>query len=300
NDGNAALQQGNYAEARRKYQEALPLLEPVNQVAVMRAIAGAYYRESTQTKTKEEKAHKTDQALAALKEGLAIKGDDVESLQLIVSLLVISGREADAETFMARLPPGAKVDPDILLNIGIKYYNEENTSEALKLFGRVVSESPNLAQAYYYRARAYLNKGLVPEAKADLQKLLAIDPNNKFSKEAQEYLESETRITKEAGRRYTAWFYAGGIGLDKISEQCSPSMRKAVGGASGLLAFRHGVMSADGTENSVLSERVQTIGDQQVYTRLTKFSRTARAVEVQWTIGHDGSIEGFYVRIKER
>jgi hypothetical protein len=34
------------------------------------------------------------------------------------------------------------------------------------------------------------------------------------------------------------------------------SVRKAVGGASGLLAFRHKVMAEGGTENSVLEERV--------------------------------------------
>lgn len=55
-----------------------------------------------------------------------------------------------------------------------------------------------------------------------------------------------------------------------------------------------------GSETSVLDERVQTVGDHQVYTRRAKFSRTPLIVEVTWEIGRDGSIGGFYVRPQQR
>jgi hypothetical protein len=101
---------------------------------------------------------------------------------------------------------------------------------------------------------------------------------------------------KEAGRRYTAWFYAGGGELDKIWELFSPSMRKGMGDLAALRAFRERGMSDFGSETSVLDERVRTTGDDQVYTRLAKFSGTPLIVEVTWEIGRDGSIVGFYVR----
>ena len=166
-------------------QEATP-----NQVPVLRAIASTYYRESALAKTKEAKKEKVDQSIATLKQAIEIKPDDAESLQLIVNLLVGAGREAEAQTYMARLPQGAKVDAVTLINVGIKYYNEKQIDKALDQFNRVIAENPEMAEAYYYRGLVYLNKSKTAEAKADFKKLLEIDPKNKFAKEAQDYLKS--------------------------------------------------------------------------------------------------------------
>jgi tetratricopeptide (TPR) repeat protein len=190
NDGNTALQADKAVEAREAYQKALALLDPPNQVPVLRAIASTYYRESGQVKTKEEKAQKIDQSIATLKQALAIKPDDADSLQLIVNLLVGAGREAEAQTYMAKLPQGAKVDADTLINVGIKYYNEKQLDKALDQFNRVVTENPELAEGYYYRGLVYLNKNRVPEAKADFKKLLEIDPKSKYANEVREYLKA--------------------------------------------------------------------------------------------------------------
>jgi Tfp pilus assembly protein PilF len=196
NDGNAALQQEKYAEAREAYQKALALIDdpqhpqPDVQVAILRAIATTYYRESAAAKAKDVKAQKLDQSIASLKQALAVKPDDQESLQLIANLLVDAGRDAEAQTYMAKLPQGAKIDPERLINIGIKYYNEKQLDKALEQFNKVVTENPQMAEAYYYRGLVYLNKNKVPEAKADFKKLIEIDPQNKFAKEAQEFLKS--------------------------------------------------------------------------------------------------------------
>jgi len=196
NEGNAALQADKYAEARESYQKGLALLEPPTEatldtyVSVLRAIASTYYRESALAKTKQEKAQKVDQSIANLKQALAAKPTDTESLQLIVNLLVGAGREADAQTYMAKLPQGTKVDANTLLNIGIKSFNAGKMDDALAQFNRVVSENPNLADAYYYRALVHMNKSQNKEAKADLQKLLQLDPNSKYAKDAQEFLKS--------------------------------------------------------------------------------------------------------------
>jgi tetratricopeptide (TPR) repeat protein len=60
--------------------------------------------------------------------------------------------------------------------------------QALSEFDRVVKENPELPDAYYYRALVYLNQGKNAEAKTDLQKLLQIDPDNKYAKDAKEFL----------------------------------------------------------------------------------------------------------------
>lgn len=195
-EGNTALQQDKFAEARESYQQALALLDPANPehvpviVAVQRAVASTYYREAGQAKSKDAKAKAIDESIAALKQALTIKPDDPDTLQLLVNVLVDAGREAEAQTYMAKLPEGTKIDPDRLINLGIKYYNEKKIDKAFEEFNRAIADNPDLAEAYYYRGLVYLNKGKVPEAKADFQKLLALDPKNKFAKEAQDYLKN--------------------------------------------------------------------------------------------------------------
>jgi tetratricopeptide (TPR) repeat protein len=145
--------------------------------AILRAIADTYYREE-----------KTDQAIETLKQALALVPDDVDSLRLITTILVSAGRESEAQTYIAKLPEGTKMDPNTILNLGIKAFNEGKMDQALGQFDRVVKENPSLPDAYYYRALVYLNLDKKPQAKADLQKLLELDPGSKYAKDAGEML----------------------------------------------------------------------------------------------------------------
>jgi tetratricopeptide (TPR) repeat protein len=177
--GNTFLQAGQYAQARAEYEKALSKLETVNHPPILRGIARTYYEEK-----------KADQAIETLKKALEIKPDDVESLRLISNLLVAEGKEAEAQVYMARLPQGETVDPNTLLNLGIKSYNDGKLDEALDQFSRVVKENPQLADAYYYRALAYLGLNKSAEAKADFQKVLELDPKYPKAAEVKEFISS--------------------------------------------------------------------------------------------------------------
>jgi tetratricopeptide (TPR) repeat protein len=188
--GNELLNQQKYAEARAEYEKAIELIEkPADKPQLLRAVASTYYKESTEAKSKDEKAQKVDLAVVELKKALEIQPDDPDTMQLMINLLVSIGRDAEAQTYIAKMPAG-KVDPDTMLNIGIKYYNAKQLDKALNEFTQVIAMNPSLPDPYYYRALVYLNLGKTPEAKADFKKLLEIDPNNKNAKEAREFLSS--------------------------------------------------------------------------------------------------------------
>lgn len=181
---NGLLAAGKYAEARAAYQEGMTQLQaqteaqdPAVLLSIQRAIADTYYREKN-----------IDQAVETLKQALNLAPDDPVTLQLLVNILVGAGREAEAQTYMAKLPQGTKVDANTLLNIGIQAFNDGKMDQALSQFNRVVQENPDLADAYYYRALVYLNQDKKAEAKADLEKLLQTDPNSKYAKDAKEFL----------------------------------------------------------------------------------------------------------------
>lgn len=181
--GNAALQAGQWAQARAKFEEGLGLLDepkdPAVQVSVLRAIAETHAQEG-----------KTDQAIETLKQALQVDPNDVVSLQIISTLLVNAGQEKEAEVYMAKLPAGTKIDPNSILNVGIKLYNEKDYNGALERFNKVVLDNPDLANAYYYRGLTYLALNKSAEAKADFQKLLEIDPNHPSAADVREYIKA--------------------------------------------------------------------------------------------------------------
>jgi Tfp pilus assembly protein PilF len=176
--GNALLGQGKYAEARAAYEEGMSKLPDTTlHASILRAVADTYGKENN-----------TDQAVATLKKSLEFAPDDPVTLQLLVNVLAAAGRDEEAKTYMAKLPQGATVDPAILLNLGIKAFNGGKMDEAFAEFDRVVKENPDLPDAYYYRGLVYLNQDKKAEAKADFQKLLALDPNHANAAEAREFI----------------------------------------------------------------------------------------------------------------
>lgn len=181
--GNAALAANQFAEARAAYEEGMTKLgdqaDPALNASILRSIAMTYYREK-----------KTEQAIDSLKKSLELAPDDQDTLRLIVSLLVEANREPEAQAYMAKLPQGATVDPNTIMNLGIKAYNDGKMEDALRHFDRVVKENPQVPDAYYFRGLVYLNQSKNAEAKADFQKLLSLDPNHQYAGDAKEFLKS--------------------------------------------------------------------------------------------------------------
>lgn len=177
-NGNTLLDQQKFAEARAEYERALEKLEESDKPVVLRGIARTHYQEGS-----------VEEAIATLQQALAIEPDDAGTLQLLVTLLVNEGREEEAQTFMARLPQESKLDPDTLLNMGIKRYNDGNLEEALTYFDRTVTENPAMATAYYYRGLVHLAQENAEAATADFTKLLELEPEHYKAAEAKQFLE---------------------------------------------------------------------------------------------------------------
>jgi tetratricopeptide (TPR) repeat protein len=169
-----------WAEARAAYQEAMAEVEDkAHRALILRSIAETYSREK-----------KLDTAITTLKQALALVPGDVESLRLIARLLADSGKEKEAQEYLAKLPAAAAADSAALLSAGIRHFNDGEMAEALAELDRVVKENPKLPEAYYYRGLAYLSLGKIAEGKAAFRKLLELDPKSRFADEVEELLEA--------------------------------------------------------------------------------------------------------------
>ncbi len=176
-EGNALLAESKYAEARVAYEAALEDLEPEYRPTILVGIAQTHYKEGD-----------SEKCVETLERALGLDPANVDALKLISNLLIAEGREADAQTYMARLPAGEKLDATAYLNVGIHHYNEGEMDAALVEFQKVVEGYPENPEGYYYRGLIYLNLGKNAEAAADLKKNLALDPSGPHAAEAKEFL----------------------------------------------------------------------------------------------------------------
>lgn len=177
--GDTYLGESKGPEARAVFTELLAVTEdPATKAAYRQRIARGYYLEG-----------KVDESVKVLDEALAADPADLVSLRLIIDILVSTGREAQAEPYMARLPQGEKVDADALLNLGITAYNGGDMDTALEKFNRVLKDYPENPDAWYYLGLAELGKGRNAEAKTALEKFLAIAPSHKSAADAKQFLE---------------------------------------------------------------------------------------------------------------
>ena len=175
---NSYQREERYTEAREEYKRALPLLSPEGQAEVLKTVARSHDLEGNR-----------DQAIATLERAVEVKPDDSQLLMLIADLLTRADREVEAKEYLSRLPEDVELPADMLLNIGIRFYNEGEIEEAYTHFNRAAEQNPNLAETYYYRGLVRVSRGENDPAKADFHKLLELEPDSEHAPEAKEFLQ---------------------------------------------------------------------------------------------------------------
>lgn len=155
------LESGKYAEARAIYEGILQKHADVWQVEPL--IARTYAGEN-----------KPDEAISHLQKALDHDPNNVEMKVLMASVLSQQGKTAEAQKYLDTIDMTQVKDPVVFLNQGINLINQNKAGDALPIFDKVVTTFPKDPEGYYYRGRCELALGKFPEAKADLQKFVAM------------------------------------------------------------------------------------------------------------------------------
>lgn len=172
---NTFMKAEKWAEAAAEYEKAVAAL-PEN-MQLKAAMSRAYYGAGNKKKAIENLriVHQADTG-------------NVIYATLLADMLLEDGQLDEGQKVLAALPPGALSDPNTIINLGIRFVNNEKPEEAHKYFSDAVAVDPNFAPAYYYRGIAALQLKKMKEARADLQKVIEIAPDSAEAKDAKDLL----------------------------------------------------------------------------------------------------------------
>ncbi len=173
--GNNFLKEQKWKEAATEFEKAIVVLKDNTQLKF--ALARAYHG-----------AGEVKKALVVMQEIYAADTGNMTAATLLIDMLLQDEQVDAAKKILADMPPGALADPNTILNIGIRFINNNKPEDAYKYFNDAVAVASDMPAAYYYRAIASLQLKKMKEAKADLQKVVAMAPDSSEAKDAKDLL----------------------------------------------------------------------------------------------------------------
>ena len=91
--------------------------------------------------------------------------------------------------FLKGIDDAAVKGPDGYFNLAIYFLRKSDTQNAIAYFSKALAKDDKLGDAYYWRAMSYIRDGKLAEAKADMQKVLEVDPAGPNADKAKKALE---------------------------------------------------------------------------------------------------------------
>ena len=174
----AAYKEGRFADARAEYEKLLAV-RPDLAPTIHQQIGFAYVQEKQYA-----------QAVESLEKVLAVDPQNVQ-IRAIAAQAALEGRMVDkGRALLAGLDESQIQSADVFFNMGINFFNAGETADAIAYFGKAIAKDPAHVDAYYRRALAYLGQGKTAEAKADLQKVVELQPDGEMTAMAKKALES--------------------------------------------------------------------------------------------------------------
>lgn len=160
-EGMALMQNQKFAEARAIFEGLLAKYPDVYQLNAY--IAQAYAGENNMDKAVEYMRIASDK-----------DPTNAEMRLVLADLMMEKGDKAAGIEMMRGIDLTKIKNPLPIVNASISLINDKKPDEALDLLNKVAAQFPNQAETYYYRGRAYIAAEKYPEAKADLEKFVAM------------------------------------------------------------------------------------------------------------------------------
>lgn len=171
NDGAQLANEGKDAEALVKFKEAVTAKPDLT--AGWQAIAKVQHRNK-----------KYADAIAAALKAIEVDPDDTDMNIVLFEAYTATGEKTKAAQYKGKMPASA---PN-LFNEAARAINAGKDADAEPLLKQAVSIDDKFSQAYYELGMLYVRTGKNADAKANLEKYIALEPNGKDASTAKEML----------------------------------------------------------------------------------------------------------------
>lgn len=163
-NGDAAFAAQNWVAARENYEKILAL-RPDLGPQVYQKLAQAYAGEKNMAKAIEY----LEMSITADPQRMDLRFAAAQSA--LESSLDEKGME-----LLKGLDDTLVKGPDGYFNLAVFFLRKSDIPNAIDYFTRAIAKDPKLGDAYYWRGMSYVRAGKIPEAKADMQKCVEVDP----------------------------------------------------------------------------------------------------------------------------
>ena len=174
--GDEAYKAGRWDDARAEYEKLLAL-RPDLARTIHEQLARVYSQQGNTAKVMEHLQHVLD----------AEPGNS--SVKLLMAQEALKGGELErGMTLLAGVDEAQIKDPDVFFNVAVLLLNKQKTEDAIKYLTKSVTLDPAYVDGYFQRGLAYLGQQKLPEAKADLQKVVELAPTSPNAETAKKAL----------------------------------------------------------------------------------------------------------------
>ena len=176
-EGSALADSKDYAGAIAKYQQAMQVKPEMH--ALWGEIGDMYQRMG-----------EPDKALEAYNKLLEKDPANADARTAAVVILFDKKDVEGAKKLLEPVDLKTATNPNALYNIGVGFYNSQDTKEAIRYWERVIELDPKMTDAYFQLGAAYLSVKDNEKSKQMFQKVIELDPTSENAKLAKEMLDT--------------------------------------------------------------------------------------------------------------
>lgn len=131
----------------------------------------------------------TEKALEYLQKAIDVDPSNQQMKLVAANAAMDAGFADKALAFLSTLDDTKVTNGDGYFDLAVGFLRRSDAPNAVEYFTRALAKDPKIVEAYYWRGVAYVQQQKMAEAKADMQKVLELDPTGPNGEKAKKALE---------------------------------------------------------------------------------------------------------------